>query len=226
MLTVGLALPAVYFIAAILNKHDVDIHASRISQVEGSPCANFQKIDMAWALLLSTASLGAAVALLQAYVAYKGRSRKLSKLANFLSLGPFICSCMIVDIWVNIPEGCQEMLENSFDNEISLWIAIQVVVYAFIVGLSLMGCCCLMACCGICFGASLGDLMGDDDDDDIEIPEIFRNPEKFEADMNRMMAKAMRDLEQLERNAASGDRNAKTRIGYLNSSFGGRKMVV
>lgn len=234
----SMALPAVYFISALLNESDEGFHASRISQMEGSPCANFQKIDSAWALLISAAALGTACALLQAYLLYRGGKSKLSKVWTFLSLGPFICSCMIVDIWTNIPEKCQEMLENNFDNEVALWTGIQVVVYAFIVGMSCMGLMCCCTCFAVCGGYEVSEMMFmasmkvadfGDSDDDFDMPEMFSNPAAFEAKMEKMkqdMEGAMKQIKQMEQDAANGDPEAQAKMNNMNALFGGKKIEV
>lgn len=217
-----MALPSVYFIAAYLNIYDGNLRATKISQVEGSACVKFQKIDSAWILLICAAGLGAACAILQAAITYKDYAPKLTKLWQFLCLGPFICSCMLLDIWVNIPDGCVEELENSFDNVISLWLAIQIAAYAFMIGMCLGALACLMACCAcFCCGMSLAEMALGGSDDDIEMPEMFKNPAAWDAKFEKMgrdLESAIRQIEVIERDAANGDRDAQARMNYLNNA--------
>lgn len=227
----SMALPIVYFLSALFNMKDDGWRASKISQIDNSPCANYQKIDMAWALLVSCAALGTACALLQAYIIFKSGDTKLAKFYYPLCLGPFICACMIVDIWANIPEKCQFMMENSFDNEVPIWTGIQVVVYAFIVGMALFGCGCCCMCCACACGHSLDEMMFlakmkvmdfNDDDDDFEMPEMFRNPSAFEAKMKKSMAeleKTMKQLEQLEADAKAGNPEAVAKKAAMERNF-------
>lgn len=147
----GMIFPIIYFVSSLSNQEDKNLGVKATDISSTTECAGFGKIDTAWALILSSAALGTAWALIQGYTAYKGGDQKAAGIWACVALGPFICSAMILDIWINIPVDCKDFMQDAFKESVSLWTSIQICAILFIITLSCVACgCVMMVCLAIC----------------------------------------------------------------------------
>merc|ERR1711978_518875 len=75
----------------------------------------------------------------------QGPVAALAALANFTQ---FVTAFMILDIWINLPSSCSDVLESD-EYEIWLWLQVHSIILTVV--LSIAGCCvgCIF-CIGIC----------------------------------------------------------------------------